>query len=113
MIMADRDFEQKSETLDAVQPKNEESDESDEQADAAEKKAQTDDQKDGEKADTPLPEFSDEEYLIASPLVLGFAFAEKMWLEFTVSSVKEIQWNESAYQSLVLEPKTKDIVKVG
>ena len=57
-------------------------------------------------------EFTDEEYLIASPVVLGFAFAEKMWLEFTVSGVKEIQWNETAYESLVLEPKTKDIVKV-
>jgi hypothetical protein len=43
---------------------------------------------------------------------LGFAFAEKLWLEFTVSGVKEIQWNETAYESLVLEPKTKDIVKV-
>lgn len=60
----------------------------------------------------PVPEFSDEEYLIASPVVLGFAFAEKLWLEFTVSGVKEIQWNVTAYDSLVLEPKTKDIVKV-
>lgn len=57
-------------------------------------------------------EFSDEEYLTASPVVLGFAFAEKMWLEFAVSNVKEVHWNESAYESLVLEPKTKDIVKV-
>ena len=56
-------------------------------------------------------EFTDEEYLIASPVVLGFAFAEKLWLEFTVSGVGEISWNELAYESLVLEPKTKDIVK--
>lgn len=59
-----------------------------------------------------IPEFSDEEYLIASPVVLGFAFSEKLWLEFTVSGIKEIQWNDTAYDSLVLEPKTKDIVKV-
>ncbi|KAK1759029.1 hypothetical protein QBC47DRAFT_449698 [Echria macrotheca] len=65
----------------------------------------------GGKAEKKLPEFTDEEYLIASPVVLGFAFAEKLWLEFTVSGVKEIQWNESAYESLVLEDKTKDIVK--
>ncbi|KAI1499239.1 hypothetical protein F5X99DRAFT_291061 [Biscogniauxia marginata] len=58
-----------------------------------------------------LPAFADEEYLIASPVVLGFAFPEKLWLEFTVSGVKEISWNEGAYDSLVLEPKTKDIVK--
>ncbi|KAL1836360.1 hypothetical protein VTJ49DRAFT_5252 [Mycothermus thermophilus] len=58
-----------------------------------------------------VPEFTDEEYLIASPVVLGFAFAEKLWLEFTVSGIKDIQWNNGAYESLVLEPKTKDIVK--
>jgi hypothetical protein len=68
--------------------------------------------KDAETADgKPPPIFSDEDYLIASPLVLGFAFAEKLWLEFTVSGIKDIQWNEDAYESLVLEPKTKDIVK--
>jgi hypothetical protein len=58
-----------------------------------------------------LPVFTDEEYLIASPVVLGFAFAEKLWLEFTVSGVKDIVWNEGAYDSLVLEANTKAIVK--
>lgn len=76
------------------------------------------DRQDSEDANTPsdskvnIPEFGDEEYLIASPVVLGFAFAEKLWLEFTVSGVKEISWNEHAYDSLVLEAKTKEIVKV-
>jgi hypothetical protein len=60
-----------------------------------------------------LPIFTDEEYLIASPVVLGFAFAEKLWLEFTVSGVKDITWNEGAYDSLVLEDNTKAIVKVS
>jgi len=60
-----------------------------------------------------LPVFTDEEYLIASPVVLGFAFAEKLWLEFTVSGIKDIAWNEGAYESLVLEDNTKDIVKVS
>lgn len=55
--------------------------------------------------------FADEEYLIASPIILGFAFAEKLWVELSVSGIKEISWNESAYESLVLEPKTKDIVR--
>lgn len=59
----------------------------------------------------PLPVFTDEEYLIASPVVLGFAFGEKLWLEFTVSGIKEIVWNDGAYESLVLENNTKDIVK--
>lgn len=72
--------------------------------------------KEGEVKDTDdkkaPPVFADEEYLIASPVVLGFAFDEKMWLEFTVSGIKDIVWNEGAYESLVLEDNTKDIVKV-
>jgi len=67
---------------------------------------------DGSSDKTKAIEYSDEEYLIASPVVLGFGFSEKLWLEFTVSGVKEIQWNEKAYDSLVLQPKSKDIVKV-
>ncbi|KAK8052294.1 ATPase family AAA domain-containing protein 3A-like [Apiospora rasikravindrae] len=58
-----------------------------------------------------IPEFSDEEYLIASPVVLGFAFGEKLWLEFTVSGIKDIVWNEHAYDSLVREPNKKEIVQ--
>jgi len=58
-----------------------------------------------------IPVFTDEEFLIASPVVLGFAFAEKLWLEFTVSGIKDIVWNEGAYESLVLEDNTKEIVK--
>ena len=79
---------------------------------AAEKEAEAGSTPPEEKAEKQPPEFTDEEYLIASPVVLGFAFAEKLWLEFTVSGVKEIQWNKNAYASLVLEAKTKVIVQV-
>lgn len=64
-------------------------------------------------AASKIPEFSDEEYLIASPVVLGFAFGEKLWLEFTVSGIKDIVWNEHAYDSLVREPNKKEIVQVS
>ena len=56
-------------------------------------------------------EFSEEELMLASPLVLGFAFSEKLWLEFTVSGIKDIQWNEGAFDSLVLPENQKSIVK--
>ncbi|KFA48751.1 hypothetical protein S40293_01540 [Stachybotrys chartarum IBT 40293] len=56
-------------------------------------------------------EFTDEEYLIASPLLLGFAFSEKQWLEFSVSGIKDIKWNDAAWDSLVLEPSTKDLIQ--
>ena len=56
-------------------------------------------------------EFTEEEFLIASPVVLGFAFSEKLWLELTVSSINNIDWNEGAYKSLVLPDNQKAIVK--
>ncbi|RDA84341.1 hypothetical protein CP532_4946 [Ophiocordyceps camponoti-leonardi (nom. inval.)] len=72
----------------------------------------------GETAETPtetpaetVPHFSDENYLIASPVVFGFAFSEKQWLELSVSAVKDISWNEKAWDSLVLEPETKDLIQ--
>lgn len=56
-------------------------------------------------------DFSEEELLIASPVVLGFAFSEKMWLEFGISGIKDIEWNEKAFDSLVLPENQKSIVK--
>ena len=55
--------------------------------------------------------FTDEELLIASPVVLGFAFSEKLWLEFTISGISDIVWNEGAFDSLVLPDNQKKIVK--
>lgn len=55
--------------------------------------------------------FTDDELLIASPVVLGFAFSEKLWLEFTVSGICDVEWNEGAYSSLVLPENHKSIVK--
>lgn len=56
-------------------------------------------------------QFTEEEVLIASPVVLGFAFSEKLWLELTVSGINNIDWNEGAYDSLVLPDNQKAIVK--
>ncbi|RSL54743.1 hypothetical protein CEP53_007347 [Fusarium sp. AF-6] len=67
---------------------------------------------DGEGSEeTETFEFTDEEYLIASPVFLGFSFSEKHWLELSVSGIGEIKWNDKAWDSLVLEPETKDLIK--
>jgi ATPase family associated with various cellular activities (AAA) len=62
-------------------------------------------------SNTPDKVFSEEELLIASPVVLGFAFSEKAWLEFTLSGVRDIEWNEGAFESLVIPEDRKSIVK--
>ncbi|KAL9124055.1 MAG: hypothetical protein Q9217_006581 [Psora testacea] len=57
------------------------------------------------------PKFTDEEYLIASPVVLGFSFSEKLWLEFAVSGINDIQWNEGAFDSLMIPEDQKAVVR--
>jgi hypothetical protein len=60
---------------------------------------------DGEK-----PQFSKEQLLLASSVVLGFAFAEKYWLEFSLSGINEITYNDKAFESLVLPPDQKKTI---
>lgn len=55
--------------------------------------------------------FTEEELIIASPVVLGFAFSEKLWLEFSLSGIEEIHWNAEAFDSLVLPDKIKSNLK--
>lgn len=54
---------------------------------------------------------SEEDLLLASPLVLGFSFSDKLWLEFAVSFVHDIEFNSDAFNSLVLPENQKNIVK--
>jgi hypothetical protein len=64
-----------------------------------------------EVGDASERDFTEEELLIASPVVLGFAFSEKLWLEFSISGISDIGWNEDAFRSLVLPDNQKSIVK--
>lgn len=65
----------------------------------------------GDATNSQEREFTEEELLIASPVVLGFAFSEKLWLEFTISGISDIEWNADAFDSLVLPSNQKSIVK--
>jgi hypothetical protein len=55
--------------------------------------------------------FTDDELLLTSPVVYGFAFNEKLWLEFTISGVRDIDYNDAAFDSLVLPTGQKSIVR--
>lgn len=56
-------------------------------------------------------QFTDEEYLLASPTVLGFSFSDNKWMKFSVANVDDIEWNEVIWNSLILPPKTKDLIQ--
>lgn len=51
------------------------------------------------------------ELLTASPVVLAFAFREKAWLELTVSSISEIEFDDKAFEQLVLPEPQKRIIQ--
>lgn len=54
--------------------------------------------------------YTEEELLLTSPVVLGFAFSEKLWLEFSLSGVHDITYNDQAFSSLVLPGDQKSTV---
>ena len=60
---------------------------------------------------TTMPTFTEEEYLIASPVVLGFSFTEKLWLEFAVSGIQDIHWDEGAFDSLIIPDDQKRVIR--
>ncbi|KAF8491026.1 P-loop containing nucleoside triphosphate hydrolase protein [Gautieria morchelliformis] len=67
------------------------------------------DVEDKEKRETA--ELTDEELLIASPILYAFSLSDKLWLELNVTKVEEIEWNEEAFSNLVLPSDRKTLLK--
>ncbi|KAF2870776.1 hypothetical protein BDV95DRAFT_607909 [Massariosphaeria phaeospora] len=60
-----------------------------------------------DEADGSRHVFTEEELLISSPVVLGFSFSEKLWIEFSLSGIQAIEWNSQAFDQLVLAANIK------
>jgi hypothetical protein len=63
---------------------------------------------------TPLPStisdtLTDEQHLIATPIVRGYSLSNKQWLEFYLDGAKDIVWNSKAFDSLVLPHAQQDL----
>lgn len=58
-----------------------------------------------------LRTLSDEEAVIATSMVRGYAFANKEFLEFFVEDLKPIEWNAQCFDQLVLDAGTKRTVQ--
>jgi len=54
---------------------------------------------------------TDDQRILCSSLVRGFAFAEKLWLEFSVDQLSPIQWNNDCFDHLVLPETQKHLVQ--
>ncbi|KAB5531329.1 AAA family ATPase [Coniochaeta sp. 2T2.1] len=57
------------------------------------------------------PPLTDEQALLASPLVRGYAFTEKKFLDFFVDKISDIEWNTSCFEQLVLPTQQKELVQ--
>ena len=58
-----------------------------------------------------IPKLTKLEMLIASPLISGFTFLKKVWLELTVRGIQDVHWSQSAFDSLVLPDNQKSVTK--
>ncbi|KXN93314.1 ATPase family AAA domain-containing protein 3B, partial [Leucoagaricus sp. SymC.cos] len=58
-----------------------------------------------------MDDYTEEDYLLASTLVYGFSLSDKIWLEFSVSTIRPVEWNETAFNNLVLPSGRKDLLK--
>ena len=54
---------------------------------------------------------TDEQRLMATPIVRGFAFTEKLFLEFFVDGLTPIKWNTDCFEQLVLPTSQKELVQ--
>jgi hypothetical protein len=54
---------------------------------------------------------TDEQALLCPARIRGFSLVEKSWNLFLVERVEEIQWSENAFESLVLEEDSKNMVQ--
>lgn len=63
----------------------------------------------GDDSDTRIP-LTEEQKLICSPLVRGYSLKQKLWLNFFVNSVQEINWNTGAFDRLVLPSQQKELI---
>lgn len=57
-----------------------------------------------------LDALTDEEYMVCTPVVLGFCRGTKQWGGFAISRLPDVKWNSQAFQELVLEEIAKRLV---
>ncbi|TFK33931.1 P-loop containing nucleoside triphosphate hydrolase protein [Crucibulum laeve] len=55
-------------------------------------------------------QLTDEEYMICTPIVLGFCFGVKEWAGYALDRMQNIKWSDESFESLVLGSKQKLLI---
>lgn len=58
-----------------------------------------------------VAELTDEQLMLAPPIVYGFSLSDKLWLEFNIEHLSEIKWNDEAFPNLVLPDGQKELLR--
>ncbi|KAG6908079.1 hypothetical protein DXG01_006214 [Tephrocybe rancida] len=56
-------------------------------------------------------DLTDEDLILTSSVVFGFSLSDKIWLEFDVEKIEEVDWNEDAFDNLVLPKGRKQLLQ--
>ncbi|OSC99323.1 P-loop containing nucleoside triphosphate hydrolase protein [Trametes coccinea BRFM310] len=56
-------------------------------------------------------QLTDDDYLLATPILYGYSLTDKIWLELNVQHVQPIVWNEEAFDNLVLADDRKHLLR--
>lgn len=56
-------------------------------------------------------DMKDEQLLVCSPTVLGFSLDRRVWAEFAVACIEDIQWSDLPFESLVIPEKKKNVLQ--
>ncbi|KAH6692795.1 hypothetical protein BKA61DRAFT_499673 [Leptodontidium sp. MPI-SDFR-AT-0119] len=55
-------------------------------------------------------DLTDDDFLICCPTVPGFSFNDKLWAEFAVADIKEIQWSSTPFDCLTIPNEQEEAV---
>ncbi|KAL1646915.1 hypothetical protein SLS58_003051 [Diplodia intermedia] len=64
----------------------------------------------------PIPQgasdscLGEEQFLICTDVLRGYSLKDKKWMQFPIGGIREIEWNEGAFDSLVAPPEQKDLI---
>ncbi|KAF5570830.1 aaa family atpase [Fusarium phyllophilum] len=61
--------------------------------------------------DEPLPDLGDEFYICLPTSLYGFNMQKKDWVKLEVDLLQDVTWNEEAFDLLVMERQTKELVE--
>ncbi|KAJ4304700.1 hypothetical protein N0V90_000227 [Kalmusia sp. IMI 367209] len=56
------------------------------------------------------PILTEEQQLLADAKVRGYSLRDKKWFNFFIDNIKDIEWNEDAFKSLVAPQEQKDLI---